>query len=350
MKKYNSFLLPLLAPLFLSGIIEQNKKLNSLTESKWSGTISNAWGAGEFPELNIADMWIVEGNAGQRIAEVMVTMPHVKPDPVIAVFSTRNGAAQAGSDYVTKVDSLTFAPGDVMKKIKIPIIGDVAVETNETFQVALVYLSGLKLADSIGIVTIINDDFTGGSSGSNVSAGSLSVYEVRFTFTGYVSWHGSPIDCPIRPNGTVILTGLLAGAEKVASDADINYSGTLQLDMDIDICSAKPGPSGDDTKNCGLSVFGSGPVKTELKILYDGRGAYILTKNESQKFLKSVTGSCDQVQMDEELPMVPNETIASVFNGTDLPMLTHRTLRVGKYTVKNEEGETLVEVLRVVKP
>ena len=76
MKKYKSFLLPLLAPLFLSGIIEQNKKLNSLTESKWSGTISNARGAGEFPELNIADMWIVEGNAGQRIAEIMVTMPH----------------------------------------------------------------------------------------------------------------------------------------------------------------------------------------------------------------------------------------------------------------------------------
>jgi hypothetical protein len=295
-------------------------------------------------------MRIVEGNTGQRTAEVMVTMPHVKPNRVIAVFNTKNVTALAGSDYVSIVDSLIFKPGDVMKKIKIPINGDVSVEADETFRVALVYLSGIKLADSIGIVTIVNDDLTGGSSGSNVSAGSLSVYEVRFTFTGYVSFHGDPIDCPIRPKGTVILNGLLAGAEKVASDADINYSGTLQMDMDIDICSSKPGLSGDDAKNCGLTVLGSGPVKTELKILFDGRGSYILTKNESPKFLKSVTGSCDQEQMNEEFKMVPNETIASVFNGTDLPMLTHRTLRVGRYVIKNDEGETVVEVLRVVKP
>jgi len=349
MKYYKLIFLLLVAPLFLSGSIKKNKLPNSFTESKRSGTISNARGTGESPELNIADMQIVEGNAGQRTAEVMVTMPHVKFAPVMAVFSTRNGTALAGSDYVTKTDSLIFAPGDVMKKITIPINGDVAVEATETFQVALVYLSGIKLADSIGIVTIINDDFTGGSSGSNVSSGSLSLYEVRFTFTGYVSFHGNPIDCPIRPNGTVVLTGLLGGAEKVTSDADINYSGTLQMDMDIDICSAKSGLSGDDAKNCGLTVFGSGPVKTELKILYDGRGAYILTKNESPKFLKSVTGSCDQEQMDEEFNMVPNETIASVFNGTDLPMLTHKTLRVGRYVIKNDEGETVVEVLQKVR-
>ena len=146
------------------------------------------------------------------------------------------------------------------------------------------------------------------------------------------------------------LNGLLAGAEKVAPDADINYSGTLQMDMDIDICSSKPGLSGDDAKNCGLTVFGSGPVKTELKILFDGRGAYIQTKNESPKFLRSVTGSCDQEQMDEEFKMVPNETIASVFNGIDLPMLTNRTLRIGRYVNKSAEGEFVVEVLRVVKP
>lgn len=349
MINHKSFFLPLLLPFFLSGIIEQNKKSNRITESKWSGTISNDQRTGE-PELNIADILIVEGNAGQRIAEVMVTMPHVKPNPVMAVFNTRNGSALGGSDYVPIVDSLTFKPGDVMKKIKIPINGDVAFEANETFQVALVYLSGIELADSIGIITIINDDLTGGSSGSSGSAGGLAVYEVRFTYMGYVSFHGDPIDCPIRPNGKVILTGLLGGAEKVSSDADINYSGTLQLDMDIDICSAKTGASGDDTKNCGISVFGSGPVKTDLKILFDGRGAYILTKNESQKFLRSVTGSCDQEQMDEESTMVPNETIASVFNGMDLPMLTNRTLRIGRYVTKSAEGEFLVEVLRVVKP
>lgn len=348
--KYHQSIFPLLiVPFFLSGI-KQKINPNSITESKWSGAISNARGAGESPEMNIADMRIVEGNAGQRIAEVMVAMPHVKPDPVMAVFSTRNGTAQAGSDYVAIVDSLFFAPGDVMKKIKIPINGDVAVEADETFQVALVYLSGIKLADSIGIVTIVNDDFKAGNpSAGNIPSGNLSVYEVRFTYTGYTSFAGSPADCPIRPNGTVVLNGLLTGAEKVPADYDISYEGILQLDMDIDICSVDPGTSGDDAKNCGITVIGSGPVKTELKINFDQRGGYIKTRNESGGFMKNLSGSCDKAQMDEELNMVPNETIASVFNGTDLPMLTNRTLRVGRYAVSTAEGELVVEVLRKVR-
>ena len=119
--------------------------------------------------------------------------------------------------------------------------------------------------------------------------------------------------------------------------------------MDIDICSVNPGVSGDDAKNCGMTVIGSGPVKTELQILYDSRGGYIKTKNESGGFMKNVSGSCAKGQMDEELNMVPNETMASVFNGTDLPMLTHRTLQIGRYVIQAAEGEMVVEVLRKVR-
>jgi hypothetical protein len=50
--------------------------------------------------------------------------------------------------------------------------------------------------------------------------------------------------------------------------------------------------------------------------------------------------------MNEEEDMVPNKTIASIFNGYELPMLKTRTLRVGRYAVSGESGETVVEVLR----
>ncbi|HWR32777.1 MAG TPA: hypothetical protein VN451_04600, partial [Chitinophagaceae bacterium] len=79
-------------------------------------------------------------------------------------------------------------------------------------------------------------------------------------------------DCPIRSNGTVKLAGLLEGAENVPATDDITYTGTLQLDIDIDICSAKG--EGDNAKLCGITVTESGPVKTELEIYYDGRGVY----------------------------------------------------------------------------
>ena len=47
--------------------------------------------------------------------------------------------------------------------------------------------------------------------------------------------------------------------------------------------------------------------------------------------------------------MVPNETVAAIFNGKELPMLTERTLRKRQYpSDKGAEGETVIEVLRKI--
>jgi hypothetical protein len=95
-------------------------------------------------------------------------------------------------------------------------------------------------------------------------------------------------------------------------------------------------------------------VRTELEIDPDERGnarsAYIKFAYDSTlgTFTKSVGGTCDQQQQAEEEYMVPNKTIASIFNGSDLPMLTERMLRIGRYVDRGDEGETVVEVLRVV--
>jgi hypothetical protein len=185
------------------------------------------------------------------------------------------------------------------------------------------------------------------------STRSLSVYEVRLTFTGYRTFYGTAADCPIRKNGTVVLTGLLSGEENVSADDDIVYTGVLQLDIDMDICSARPEYP---NKLCGITVTGSGPVKTELEIYSDGqdtaRGAYIKIKYDPTlgKFKKSVVGDCDHQQLIEEEDMVPNETIATVFNGSELP-ITDRTLQANKkYVEKGDAGKLEVEVTRKVRP
>lgn len=362
MKNYKIILLLNITPFFISSGVIQNKNVNTVVQNKWNGKISNIGGESEIAELSIADTRIVEGNAGQRQAEVIATISQVRPTPVTVIYSTRNGTAQAGSDYVRVTDSITFAPGDIMMKISIPVNGDIAIETDETFKIALINLSTLRLADSIGMVTIINDDFKEGKPGSIindddsedslgfVTGGNFSVYEVRFSYTGYTTFHSTPSDCPIRSNGSVVLTGLLAGAENVADDDDIRYTGTLQLDMNIDICSAMTvEAAGGGYPLCGITVIGSGAVKTELEIYFDGRGGYIKNENTSGRFLKSASGSCDRGQINEERNMIPNKTIASVFNGRDLPMLTQRTLRLGRYVERDGGIETVVEVLRVVR-
>lgn len=183
----------------------------------------------------------------------------------------------------------------------------------------------------------------------------LPAYEVRLTFTGYTTLYGGPPDCPVRPNGKVVLSGLLSGAEDVNSDNDIGYSGVLQLEIDVDICSVMRLSNGED-KFCVMTVTGSGRVKTELELYFNGpgqdssRGGYIKINYDPKlgPFTKSVTGDCDATQTQEEQAMVPNKTIASIFNGLELPMLKTRTLRVGKYVQTGDSGKLEIEVLRKV--
>ncbi len=179
-------------------------------------------------------------------------------------------------------------------------------------------------------------------------------YKVRLTFTGSTSLAGNSSDCPVG-GGKVVLSGSLRGSEFLGDGDDIFYEGTLKLEItNMDICSMKRLTNGEDMF-CSITVTGSGNVKTTLQITPDGtdgvRGAYIDFKCDSTLhggFTKNVGGTCDPEQTNEERKMVPNETIASVFNGRDLPMLRTRTLRVGSYNDRGGDGLTIVEVLEKI--
>lgn len=216
--------------------------------------------------------------------------------------------------------------------------------------IAPIFLSGIikqksnpKFDKAVATFTKVNDDLRS----SNVTA-----YKVKFTYTGYVSFLG---ECPeAGQNGTVVLEGKLTGTEDTSSDDDILYRGILHLEIRIDICSAKRKANGEDVR-CIITVDGSGLVKTELEIQYDQRGGYIQIKDTVPGFKRNVTGTCDPQEMLEEQTMVPLKSIASIFNGTELPMLTQRTLRAVKYPQKYppigvDGGKIVVEVLEAVKP
>jgi hypothetical protein len=308
-------------------------------------------------QINIADVKVVEGNAGPKRVQVIVTISGERSEPATVKYNTKDGTASsvAGSDYVAASGIIDFAKDEMVKRIIVSINGERAVEADENFEILLSSPSGAGLARESGKVIILNDDFSPGNVpasvfggigtvGANIS-GNIPVYEVRFTFTGYVTLAATNPDCGVRSNGTVVLTGLLAGKENVEDDDDINYRGNLQMDMDIDLCSVMRLTNGED-RICAITVIGSGPVNAELEIKYDARGGYMKIEHTSGLFLKNCFGSCDHDQINEETDMVPNRTIASIFNGYELPMLTNRTLTVGRYVVTGDMGETVVEVLR----
>jgi hypothetical protein len=294
------------------------------------------------PELRIADIRIVEGNSGQTSVDVLVILSQVAPSQITVEYVTRDGTAQDGSDYNTANGIVTFTPGDRTQMISVAINGDLLIEADEMFEILLTNPSGATIYDDIGNVMIVNDDFR------SLGPEAPIVYEIQFTFTGYLSFFGNTSDCPTRSNGKVILTGLMSGSKDLEPDDDMSYTGNLQLDIDIDICSTKQGLNGVD-EFCSMTVMGSGIVKAELEIYYDQRGGYINIEDENNEFIKLVFGSCNKNEMYDEQDMVPNKSIASVFNGIDLLMLTDRTLQVGRYVERVDGSEMIVEVLRVIK-
>jgi len=289
--------------------------------------------AGAPTGLSIADVRVVEGDAGARSVEVVISLTPAAKAPVSAAYSTADGTASASSDYRAANGSVTFAPGEIVKRITLGVVGDTAVETDETLTITLANASGAALADGTGTVTIVNDDFAGRGP---------AVYEVRITYTGASGSMEGAQGCPTRQNGKVVMTGLLAGTENVAADDDITYSGVLQFEADIDMCEVT-GPDG-NTRLCAMRLIGSGPMNAELELRFDDRGGYIKVSKAPGGFLSDISGSCDAELLDGERALFPDRSMATIFNGLELP-LPLRTLRVGQYA----DGGVLVEVLRVVR-
>lgn len=73
-------------------------------------------------------------------------------------WTTADGTATAGSDYVPASGQVTFQDGETQKIVEITVNGDDTIEPNETFNLVLTPVSPGCVANS-GQATILNDDF-----------------------------------------------------------------------------------------------------------------------------------------------------------------------------------------------
>jgi probable HAF family extracellular repeat protein len=108
--------------------------------------------------LTIGDVAMQEGLFGTKEFVFTVALSAAASTPVTVNYATANGAAAAGSDYNAQSGSLTFAPGQTAKTIRIGVKGDSKREADETFFVNLSNAVGALLQDTQGVGTILNDD------------------------------------------------------------------------------------------------------------------------------------------------------------------------------------------------
>ena len=111
--------------------------------------------------IAIANVSIVEGNAGTRTAVFPVTLSGASATPVSVAWKTTNGSAKSGSDFAAGNGTVTFPAGSTSRTIAVAINGDTAVEAKEVFYVDLSAPSGATIADARAVGSIQNDDGAG---------------------------------------------------------------------------------------------------------------------------------------------------------------------------------------------
>lgn len=98
------------------------------------------------PQISIDDMYTEEGNT----ATFQVTLSATSSATVTVDYATIAGTATAGTDFTSVSGTLTFAPGETVKTIDVPILSDGLAESEETYTVELSNAFGGTILDGTG--------------------------------------------------------------------------------------------------------------------------------------------------------------------------------------------------------
>ncbi len=112
------------------------------------------------PEISIDEAKTKEGNVGETPLEFNVRLSKATDQSIQVTFRTEDRTAQSATspDYRFTTGVLEIPPGKVSGKIVVYVIGDLDVETDETFAVQLSKPVHAMLKKDFAEGTIVNDD------------------------------------------------------------------------------------------------------------------------------------------------------------------------------------------------
>ncbi|HYI38892.1 MAG TPA: Calx-beta domain-containing protein, partial [Allosphingosinicella sp.] len=237
------------------------------------------------PVASVGDVSIVEGNGGVSYVSFTVSLSFAPTGPVTIDYTTADGTALAGSDYVATSGQVSFAAGETTKTVAIPVIGDTRPESAESFTLSLSNPSGATIGDSSGTATITNDD---GSAYYSLASGSFTQ---DWSNTGLITanddWSGVPFivgylgdldpASPTDVNATTVTGPALGAIDVIANQANTSNTSGGVAEFQI--------------ANPTIGIQGSGTADAPSLVLYmdsTGRSAVRLQAN-----LRDLDGGAD---------------------------------------------------------
>lgn len=127
------------------------------------GQIMDGWSLDittkETATVVIANTRVIEGNAGANGAKFTVKRKGDTSGASTVNYATSDvSATNADNDYEPRSGTITFAPGQSRKQLKVVVNGDTRDEPNETFKVTLSAPAGATISNGRASGTIVNDD------------------------------------------------------------------------------------------------------------------------------------------------------------------------------------------------
>lgn len=172
---------------------------------------------GVVPTVSVGDATVVEGNGvGQpNAANLTLSLSQATSVAVTVLVTAGDGTATA-SDYLGFIrpdgslggltQTVSFAPGETTQTVALAVVGDIAVEPDETVLVSLSNPSNANIADGQGVVTIVNDDIASGVRWINPDSGDWNTASDWSTGTVPGADDNVTIDLPGGANPTVTVS------------------------------------------------------------------------------------------------------------------------------------------------
>jgi hypothetical protein len=186
----------------------------------------------------VGDATIVEGDAGTLNALVPITLMGQHGNKVTVDYRTVAGTAGAGSDYSSVAGTLTFNKNQTSTTIAIPIVGDRLAEANENFTLQLSKAKAATIADSVGVVTIADNEPRVHINDPTLLEGNSDTATMTFVVSLQAAY-----DLPVSVNyatadGTATLSGdyvaasgaLTIPAGQTSANIDVSVNGDLELE------------------------------------------------------------------------------------------------------------------------
>ena len=125
-----------------------------------TGIILDDDGAGSNLAFHVSDPELVEGDNGTQLAVFEVRLSQPSPSEFTVTYTTSDGSAVAGEDYTTTSGSLSFAPGQEVAFVSVPVFGDNIAEITETFDLIVTPPGNpaIGTTGAVGTATLMDDD------------------------------------------------------------------------------------------------------------------------------------------------------------------------------------------------